>query len=148
MCRFRECMGKIRNVLIPSFSTVWFQYMLPNNATRFGFTASLKTEFGSVPLGYLDHAKELAWEGRNEHCYLACHFYFTCLLYSLAITPQLVHWQEKLPGIKSQWKNFFFWVCLQIIVFPANKINALESKNHNDIRKSTKKVLYDSIHAI
>lgn len=91
MCRFRECVGKILNALFPSFNTVWVQYMLPNSATRFGFIASLKTEFASVPLDCLDCAAEVAWEGRNEHWCVASHFYFTCLLHSLDIIPQLVH---------------------------------------------------------
>lgn len=67
-------MGKIISVLIPSFRTMWVQYMHPNNAIRFGFTGSLKTEFASVLLDYLDHATEVAWEGRNEHWCVACHF--------------------------------------------------------------------------
>lgn len=67
-------MGKVINVLIPSFGTVWVQYVLPNSATRFGFSASLKTEFASIPLDCLDHAAEVAWEGRNELWCVACHF--------------------------------------------------------------------------
>lgn len=58
-------MGKIINILIPSFSTVWVQYMLPNSATKFGFTASLKTEFAFVPLECLDHAIEVSLGGKE-----------------------------------------------------------------------------------
>lgn len=65
MCRFREYMGKIINVLVPSFSTVWVQCMLPNSAAKFGFTASLKTEFASVSLECLDHAIEVSLGGKE-----------------------------------------------------------------------------------
>lgn len=82
---------------------VWLWYILPNYATRFGLTAFLGLSLLLCLLSdYLDRAIEVAWKGRNEYCYIAWHLYSTCVLPSLGITPQLVHWQERVAGIKNQ----------------------------------------------